>query len=232
MSRSSVPPAPRPPGPDGGGEPVPASAVAGLAREVDALRRAVAELDGLPERVDGLHGVVTRLTDTVASVLSRPGPKPAPSWLSAPTDREQLAEVLEGLCGWLHAVYLRYSDAVVTLPECWLYHPDVVEELLWLMHAWLAAYQGETASVQAAGDWHDRQRPGVVRRIKTLAGSCSLIKHVTRPDRDQYPTGAVPVPGVDAVASIAGWWALARDDAAPEPAPRPQASVARNGAPR
>ena len=70
-------------------------------------------------------------------------------------------------------MFLRYPDGVAVLPECWLWHPDVVEELLWLMHAWRAAYEGRGASVQLAGDWHDRQRPGVVRRVRTAVGSCS-----------------------------------------------------------
>lgn len=230
MTPPNVPPAP---GPAGRGGEAPADALAGLAREVDTLRRALGELDGLPTRVDDLTALVVRLTDTVGAALSRPGPRPAPSWLSAPADTAVLGDMLDGLCAWLHTVYLRYPDGVVALPECWLYHPDVVEELLWLMHAWLAAYQGETASVQAAGDWHDRQRPGAVRRIKAQAGGCSLIKHMTRPDRNQHPTGAVPVPGADAVASIATWWAQHRDEPAPEPAPRPPAAPhARNGGSR
>ena len=91
-------------------------------------------------------------------------------------------QVLGELCAWLHAIFLRYPDGAVALPVCWLYHPDVIEELLWLMHAWCAAYQGKGASVQLAGDWHDRQRPGVVRRIKSGAGSCSIERHQTRPD--------------------------------------------------
>ena len=58
---------------------------------------------------------------------------------------------------------------------------------------------------------------------------------------DQYPSGAVPVPGIhspdgvdgiDSVASIATWWAARRDEPAPEPATRPQTAAARNGAPR
>jgi len=51
------------------------------------------------------------------------------------------------------AMYLRYPDAAATLPDCWLWHPDLVEELLWLSHAWTAAYQGPDASVALAGDW-------------------------------------------------------------------------------
>jgi hypothetical protein len=89
--------------------------------------------------------------------------------------------MLGELAGWLHAVFLRYPDGVAVLPECWLWHPDVVEELLWLMCAWRAAYEGRGASVQLAGDWHDRQRPGVIRRVKTAAGSCSPERHQSRP---------------------------------------------------
>ena len=53
--------------------------------------------------------------------------------------------MLTDLTRWLDDIYLRYADAARTLPECWLWHPEVVEELIWLMHAWLAAYQGDDA---------------------------------------------------------------------------------------
>ena len=101
-------------------------------------------------------------------------------------------------------------------------HPDAVEELLWLMHAWRAAYQSRGASVQLAGDWHDRQRPGVVRRLRTAVGSCSRERHQTRVGWNTTPQGAVPVPSVDAVHLIAWWWAGARDQPAPEPEQDPQ----------
>jgi len=122
-----------------------ADAVAGLAREVDGLRRSMDPLAGLPERVDDLTRLVAQLADAVAAAPPRPAPTPAPSWLIAPADPEATAAVLEGLCGWLHAVYLRYRDA---------------------------AYQGPAASVALVGDWHDRQRPGVVRRVGLYAKSC------------------------------------------------------------
>ena len=44
-----------------------------------------------------------------------------------PRSPATLAELGE----WLRVVYLRYPDAASGLPECWLWHPDVVEELLW-----------------------------------------------------------------------------------------------------
>ena len=211
----------RPPGQPGGGsdgdEFARVEALAGLAREVDGLRRSLEELVGTPTRVDDLARTVAQLADAVAATPARPGPTVAPTWLAAPTDSEALAALLEELCRWLHAIFLRYPDGAAVLPECWLWHPDVVEELVWLMHAWRAAYEGRGASVQLAGDWHDRQRPGVVRRLRTAVGSCSRERHQTRPGWNSTPPGATPVPGAEAATSIAWWWAAARGDAAPEP---------------
>jgi hypothetical protein len=217
-------------GGDGGPEWAPADALFGLAREVEALRRTVDPLRdahaGLDAKHEELVGVVGQLTDYVTALTARPGPAPSPSWLLAPTDPDTVERMLAELRAWLYAVFLRYPDGASALPECWLYHPDVVEELTWLMHAWCLANQGKTASVQSAGDWHDRQRPGVVRRIRDGAGSCSIERHQTRPDRDQYPAGAVPVSGITDPAVIARWWATRRDDPAPEPAPPAPAGVA------
>lgn len=211
----------RPPGQPGGGsdgdEFARVEALAGLAREVDGLRRSLEELVGTPTRVDDLARTVAQLADAVAAAPARPGPTVAPTWLAAPTDSEALAALLDELCRWLHTIFLRYPDGAAVLPECWLWHPDVVEELLWLMHAWRAAYESRGASVQLAGDWHERQRPGVVRRLRTAAGSCSRERHQTRPGWNSAPLGASPVPGAESATSIAWWWAAARDDAPPEP---------------
>ncbi|GLZ49484.1 hypothetical protein Acsp06_56690 [Actinomycetospora sp. NBRC 106375] len=213
----------RPPGPPGGGgdgeEFARVEALAGLAREVDGLRRGLEALVGTPTRVDDLARTVAQLADAVAAVPARPGPTVAPSWLTAPPDSDGLVALLEELARWLHAVFLRYPDGAAVLPECWLWHPDVIEELVWLMHAWRAAYDGRGASVQLAGDWHDRQRPGVVRRLRSSVGSCSRENHQTRLGWNSTPRGASPVPSTDALTTIACWWATARDRAAPEPAP-------------
>lgn len=213
------PPAPRG-GDDEGAEFARAGAVAALAREVEELRRALAPLTGMADRVDELAGLVAKVADVVAAMSARPAPTPAPSWLMAPADEALIREVLDELTGWLRAIFLRYPDGANALPECWLYHPDVVEELLWLMQAWCAAYQGPAASVALAGDWHDRARPGVVRRIRLSAGSCSIERHQTRHEWNQRPAGAVEVPGLHGVDVLARWWADARDEPAPEPGAR------------
>jgi hypothetical protein len=86
-----------------------------------------------------------------------------------------------------------------------MWHPDIVEELLWLHLAWLAAHRPDAAS-SAVGDWHDRQRPGVVRRVNGYASACSLGAH--RPGGDRH-TPILPTV-TDAAAAIAGWWATNR----------------------
>lgn len=188
-----------------------AAAVAGLASEVEALRRAV---DPIPSRVADLARLTADLGAQVRDLAVAPKAGAMPSWLVAPTDRDIVRLLLGELDAWLRVVLLRYSDAAQTVPECWPWHPDVVEELLWLMHAWLAAYQGEKASPALVGDWHDRYRPGVVRRVKGLAGTCSLEVHLDRPDRQPH---AYVLRRPDAVEVIAQWWAAARAARAPEP---------------
>lgn len=202
-----------------------AAAVAGLAREVEALRRAVDPVRDLPERVEDLARLIEQLTAQVENLTARQSPVPPPSWLLLATDAETgtapgagaARQVLDDLCAWLGVVYLRYSDGAAGLPQCWLWHPDVVEELVWLMHAWSEAYQGKRASVAQVGDWHDRLRPGVVRRVAKYAGTCSVEKHQTRPGWDTAPSGAPTVPGLDEIGSIAAWWGSHRHESAPEP---------------
>jgi len=207
-----------------------ASSVAGLAREVEQLRRTVAEHDALRERHDSLAGLVARLAETIATA---PGTNPAaaaPSWLDHPAEHGRPVEaskaahaaedLLSTLCRWVGGIYLRYTDAR-SLPGCWMWHPDIVEELLWLHLAWLAAHSPDAPS-SAVGDWHDRQRPGVVRRISGYATACSLGAH--RPGGDRH-TPIVPIV-TDASAAIAGWWATQREEPAPEPTDEQLAAAA------
>ncbi|MCM3846332.1 hypothetical protein ND486_09020 [Pseudonocardia sp. DR1-2] len=192
-------------------------AVAGLARQVDDLNRRLDALGPVNGRIDELTQVVAELSQTLATVAARRRPTPAPSWLLAPTEPEKVATLLDELTGWLRLVFLRYPDGAAVVPECWAWHTDVVEELLWLMHAWCAAYQGPDASVQLAGDWHDRQRPGVVNRLRKSVGSCSIERHQTRPGWGAPPGAPPTVPGEQHASLITAWWADGREQAPPEP---------------
>ena len=184
------------------------TAVTGLAREVETVRRTLAVTASAAE-LARVADLVTDLSQLV-SPAGTPA-QPPPSWLALPDDLDAAMTVLADLVGWLGQVYLRYSDAH-GLSECWLWHPDVVEELVWLRHAWFDAYRSSDASVRAAGDWHDRLRPGVTRRIAGYTKACSLESHL--PDR---ATAATPVPMADAVDTIATWWVSRRTEPGPAP---------------
>jgi hypothetical protein len=190
-------------------------AVAGLAREVDGIRRLV---QPLAVRVEDLAQLVARLSSTVAS---RGQSAPPRSWLIASPDEEETHQLLDDIAEWLQRVYLRYSDAKQSFPDCWCWHPEVVEELAWLMQAWFAAYEADGASVVLAGDWHERLRPGVVRRVRQYAGTCSRDNHRARPGWTSLDGSAPEVPSLDVVGEISEWWAHRRDGVAPEPAPSP-----------
>jgi hypothetical protein len=203
------------------------AAVAGLAREVEAMRRALRQVPTTGD-LARLAATVVELSETTAAMQTASGgrraePEAVPSWLTLPRDQHSARAVLSDLTGWLRDVYLRYPDAARDLPECWLWHPDIVEELVWLMYAWLAAYRDDDASIRAVGDWHDRLRPGVVRRIHSYAATCSLENHL--PGRPRA-TGAPQIPvgdtepdidGTDAVEVIAAWWTQRRDEPGPAP---------------
>jgi hypothetical protein len=190
-----------------------ATSVGGLARDLEALRRDVTALAGLARRVEELGQLLTRLAEaTTAATASGSGG--VVSWLDAeldPRDPSVAEAILSRLAGWVAGVYLRYPDA--NLPDCWLWHPEVVEELLWLHQAWLAAY-ADGARVTAAADWHDRYRPGVVARLTSTADMCGLEDH--QPGKIRHrPARAAPV--LDAVPVIAAWWSTERDNPAPAP---------------
>jgi hypothetical protein len=200
-----------------------AASVAGLAREIDALRHDLTKLLTMPARLDELADLVAQLAEATAATCPIPATGVL-SWLDLPAEADTAQQILGGLVDWLARIYLRYPDAAAGLPDCWAWHPDVIEELLWLWHAWLAAYHDTRAPVTAAADWHDRYRPGVVRRITTTAGRCSLENH--QPRDHHTPPHAPGVPLTAAVNSIAVWWATDRDNPGPIPTPEHLADAA------
>lgn len=179
-------------------EPAVTEVVAALGRDLDRLRHAVSETDvrALRSELTGLAVTVAGLAEQVAELADAGNrDEPAPSWLW-PLDPGAADRLLAGLVEWARHVYVAFPDG--RLPGCWLWHPHVVEELVWLWRAWLAAYRGMAASPQRAADWHDRLRPGVSRRIGAAVGACSLRAHLA-------PMPAPQVPGADATDVIATW---------------------------
>jgi hypothetical protein len=122
-----------------------------------------------------------------------------PSWLVT-TDWYEAEEMMSLLAPWVEQVYLRWPDVV--LPSCWALHPHAVEELWWLCCAWLDARTGEGKSWMKVGDWHDRQRPAVAKRLREALEDCSLAEHADR-TRWAHPT----LPGADTVPQALTAWA-------------------------
>lgn len=176
--------------------------VGGIAREVDRVSRRVDDLArDLPpalERVGELDVSVEKLGNLVADVMDRlrGDQAEARAWLLV-SDPEVARAMLTDLVGWLDAVYLRYPGA--SLPACWLWHPSVIEELLWLRAAHADAYSGRGWGVRA-GMWHDQQRPRVVERIQKMIGTCDLAQHVSGGQKAKAPIAAPLAGHVDAVA--------------------------------
>jgi hypothetical protein len=131
------------------------------------------------------------------------------SWLLV-SDPDVAVTLLADLVEWLDRVYLRFPGA--ELGACWLWHPHVIEELLWLRSAHAEGYDPEQGSWLRVGDWHDRQRPGVVRRVKEALGKCDLSLHA--PGR---PHGHAPAvaPLVAHAAQVAQQWATTSTRPAP-----------------
>lgn len=191
-----------------------------LGREVERTSRRVGALDDL---VRELGEKVSALARHLGAESPEPGEPGDPGggaaqrdegglrgWLLA-EDPEQTQADLADLIGWLDRVYLAYPG--VTLPTCWMWHPAVVEELWWLRCAHADAY-GPGGNWLRVGDWHDRQRPNVVRRIRATVVACELSLHKAGAEAAR-PAARTPLTG--AAATIAAWVAAGRPDPAPQP---------------
>lgn len=133
------------------------------------------------------------------------------SWLLA-ADPEQAVTDLADLVDWLDRVYVRYPGA--ELSACWLWHPHVIEELWWLRRAHADAYHHQDGSWLRVGDWHDRQRPAVAKRVRDAVGKCDLSLHAPNKPQGQPPAVA---PLAAHTAAIATAWATG--GTRPEPTP-------------
>ncbi|MFC9687780.1 hypothetical protein ACFTSF_04525 [Kribbella sp. NPDC056951] len=200
-----------------------ARAIAALAGELDRARREhtntllAVGAKANQEDLTRLAQVVHELSELVMTSRAKKTGGDAPavrSWLMLAEDETAVQAVLAELLPWMRDVFLRYRDGREALCVCWLWHPEIVEELVVLMDAWTVAFSGDEASVKAASDWHDRQRPGVARRVAVYGESCDVLKH-----RDDAGKDAPDVPLVNDCDPFVGWWATDRAHTGPVPTP-------------
>lgn len=146
-----------------------------LAGTVEAIARrpnphdpgdAGGDLAQLHKAVIDLAEDINNLAAGLAAADFRP-----PCWVDL--TQEEAVDAWRELYEWLRDVLLaRYPITEEQIPPCWYLHPAAVEELSWLHTAWCAAYRNTKASPTAAGEWHDRWLPGVLRRVGDDWASC------------------------------------------------------------
>jgi hypothetical protein len=183
--------------------------VAALARDMEQTQQQLGELDTLMRQLAADVATLARAITTRREPGGQTGDAGDPatpevwSWLLAAGagDPERAADDVTDLVEWIDRVYLAYPGA--TLSGCWLWHPDVVEELRWLRRTHAEAFHPEQGSWQRVGDWHDRLRPGVARRVAAEVGACELSLHQPGQARGRAPRLA-PLGG-QAAAVAAGW---------------------------
>jgi hypothetical protein len=164
--------------------------------EVEALRGEVATLSGV---VAELGGMVQDLAGDIIRFVAQGDPSAVRSWISV-DDPELGRLMLADLAEWLDAVWVRFPGPV--LPECWAYHPAVVEELWVVMNLYRSCFR-KGGTWQGFADWLARYRPGAAERIDKAAGSCELSEHVpgSELDPEKWPS----VPSVD-LSEVADYW--------------------------
>jgi len=195
-------------------QPGPDEELAALAREIERMGRAVAGLTARTDQTDAKAGALDRdladLARTVAGLIRpAPGP-PSGSWLDPQPGGPSARQILDDLIVWLGRVYLRYDGS--GLPSCWMWHADVIEELVWLRRAHHEAQVAKTGPAEKLGAWHEKSRPGVVKRIRDTAGACELSQHC--PYAERAYSGDINAPLTDYIAAVAMAW---QHREAPEP---------------
>jgi hypothetical protein len=143
---------------------------------------------GWSDETREMWGRLRQLADGLMALSAPGGRESNRAWLLLVGEEpEELAERLTDLVGWLDAVYLRYPGT--ELPSCWMAHPWVVEELLWLRGYHAQAY-GPQGGPVPQGMWHDQSLPRLAERIRKEIATCDLAKHVPAGQADKAPLAA------------------------------------------
>jgi hypothetical protein len=164
--------------------------------EVEALRGEVATLSGV---VAELGGMVQDLAGDIVRFVAQGDPSAVRSWIAV-DDPELGRLMLADLAEWLSSVWVRFPGPA--LPECWAYHPYVVEELWVVMNLHRACFR-KGGTWQNLADWLKTYRPAAAERIQKEVGSCELTEH--EPGADLDPVDWASVPEAD-LSEVADYW--------------------------
>jgi hypothetical protein len=162
-------------------------------------------LDTVEQR---LEKMVANLDKVARAVNVRNGtepPEPLDGWFLQKDPDTALSRARE-LADWVEAVWLHYPKS--DLPPCWAWHPAVVEELLVAFELWREAFITKP-SWSSAGDWHEKTRPGVARRLaEAEVANCEIKRHQEGGDRADRAPAAPLRSALDVIAQM---WAVNRE---------------------
>lgn len=173
------------------GEPTPPLDAQAIGRELDRISRWVQKAGDEKAWSDELKQMwkATReCFEGLAALAVASGPAPSRAWLlQVGEEPEALVERLADLVDWLDKVFVRYPGT--ELPTCWLWHPWIVEELLWLRSYHAQAYgSGQNSGPAAQGVWHDQSLPRLLDRLRKYP--CDLSKHIPGAQAARDPVAA------------------------------------------
>jgi hypothetical protein len=147
--------------------------VLALGARLQELAASVSHLGGIGEQVTTLADELDALRDQVADLVADDGDGGGiRMWDWIAMNRTEATVAWSTLLNWVDEVLVGVFALVgeiggrkLKIPPCWYRHPDAVEELGWLCQEWLRIYQSDKGTPGAAGEWHDRWLPGVIRRL-------------------------------------------------------------------
>lgn len=146
-----------------------------LAGDIKDLRTQLGDLSGIGEQVTDLADAVSAVEQRLAELAAVEKEQPVRMWDWTTMDKVQANTAWNTLVDWADAVLVRTYNVISakgdadTIPACWYRHPAAVAELSWLCQEWHRIYRTSKGTPGAAGDWHDRWLPGIIKRLRTGA---------------------------------------------------------------
>ena len=188
-----------------------------LAAEIKDVKTLLGDLEGIGSQVTALADAVTLVEQKIDALAGEEKEQPVRMWDWTTMNIDQAGVAWETLTSWVDLVLVRQYNVVGAkggddkLPACWYRHPGAVAELAWLCQEWHRIYRSSKGTPGAAGEWHDRWLPGVVKRLRASLEPCAGF------DGHVDPEIGVAVDSWDSVR------ALVRDDLSNRPeAPPPK----------
>lgn len=150
---------------------------------------------------------------TVEAVLEDKRPKGQPDWILA-GDKDEALRWLDSLRAWVDKVFAVHTGRA--LPDCWIWHPRAVEELLAMQAHRTFVHASPNATLLS--DYQTRFLDAAVKRLVVKsAGQASILSKCVEEGVHVDPELGVPPHMVTrfkvdrgAINAYVGWWTTDR----------------------